>query len=246
VLSVGGEAWSWRRRLWAWEEELVVECSHLVNNVVLQIDVIDMWHWEPDIAAGYTVSGAYHILTTQTDPPDVGMNNLVWHKQVPLKVTIFAWRLMRDRLPTKLNLVRCGVLPADTAWCIAGCGHDESASHLFLHCDIFGSIWQKVRSWIGVSGVEPYVICDHFVQFIHYTGSAKKRTSFLQLIWLLCVWMIWNERNNRLFNNIQISIDQLLEKVNFHSFWWLKAKNTTFVYGSQSWWSDPLLCLGID
>ena len=33
--EVGGEAWSWRRRLWAWEEELVMECSHLVNNVVL-------------------------------------------------------------------------------------------------------------------------------------------------------------------------------------------------------------------
>jgi len=167
-------------------------------------------------------------------------------RQVPLKVTIFAWRLLRDRLPTKLNLVRRGVLSADDARCIAGCGHDESASYLFLHCDIFGSLWQQVRSWIGVSGVEPHDICDHFVQFIHYTGSAKKRTSFLQLIWLLCVWVVWNERYNRLFNNIQSSIDQLLEKVKFHSFWWLKAKNATFVYGSLSWWSDPLLCLGID
>jgi hypothetical protein len=34
--------------------------------------------------------------------------------------------------------------------------------------------------------------------------------------------------------------------VKFHSFWWLKAHNTTFAYGSQRWWSDPLLCLGID
>jgi len=38
----------------------------------------------------------------------------------------------------------------------------------------------------------------------------------------------------------------LLEKVNFNSLWWLKANNITFVLGSQRWWSDPLLCLGID
>jgi len=61
--EVGGEAWSWRRSLRAWEEELVVECSHLVNNVVLQTIVIDKWQWEPDIAGGYTVRAAYHILT---------------------------------------------------------------------------------------------------------------------------------------------------------------------------------------
>ena len=24
----GGDAWSWRRRLWAWEEEMVEECMH--------------------------------------------------------------------------------------------------------------------------------------------------------------------------------------------------------------------------
>jgi len=69
--------------------------------------------------------------------------------------------------------------------------------------------------------------------------------SFLQLLWLLCVWLIWTDRNNRLFNNSQSSMSELLEKVKYHSFWWLKAHNTIFMYGSQRWWSDPLKCLGI-
>jgi len=43
---------------------------------------------------------------------------------------------------------------------------------------------------------------------------------------------VWNERNNRLFNNIETSIEQLLDKAKFHSLWWLKANKTTFVYGS--------------
>ncbi|GAU32021.1 hypothetical protein TSUD_158120 [Trifolium subterraneum] len=39
--GVGGEAWKWRRRLLAWEEELVVECVDCLSSVLLQEGVID-------------------------------------------------------------------------------------------------------------------------------------------------------------------------------------------------------------
>ena len=171
---------------------------------------------------------------------------MVWHKQFPLKVSIVTWRLLKDRLPTKINLQRRGSLQASTNTCVSGCGMAESSSHLFLHCDVFSSLWHHIRSWIGIYGADPQNISDHFYQFIHYSGYSKARRSFLQLIWLLCVWLVWNERNNMLFNNIETSIDQLLEKAKFHSLWWLKAHNTFFVYGSQRWWSDPLFYLSID
>jgi hypothetical protein len=89
---------------------------------------------------------------------------------------------------------------------------------------IFGSLWYRIRSWIGVFGVYTDNICEHFQQFTHYTGHSKTRCSFLQLLWLLCIWLVWNERNNRLCNNTETSIEQLLDKVKFHSLWWLKAK----------------------
>jgi hypothetical protein len=175
-----------------------------------------------------------------------GGEDLIWHKQVPLKVSILAWRLLKDRLPTRNNLQRRGILAASDITCLSGCGMEETASHIFLHCEVFGSLWQHIRSWIGISGVHPQNISEHFFQFTHSLGHSKARRSFLQLIWLLCIWLIWNERNNRLFKNIETPIIQLLEKAKYHSLWWLKAKNTNFVYGSQRWWSDPLLCLGID
>ena len=33
--EVGGDAWRWKRRLWVWEEDFVVECKTLVHSVVL-------------------------------------------------------------------------------------------------------------------------------------------------------------------------------------------------------------------
>lgn len=58
-----GEAWKWRRRLWAWEEKMLEECITLLLTIMLQVDTIDVWKWIPNPAAGYTVRGAYYTLT---------------------------------------------------------------------------------------------------------------------------------------------------------------------------------------
>lgn len=110
---------------------------------------------------------------------------------------------------------------------------------MFLRCDVFGSLWQLVKSWIGLTGVDPNNISDHFFQFIHYTGHSKKRRSFLQLLWLLCVWQVWNEHNNRIFNNIQTPIMQLLDRVKYHSFWRLimPLSCTVLIDGGRTLWS---------
>jgi len=133
---------------------MLEECRTLLANVVVQPNVSDRWQCDPDIHDGYSVRGAYHALTsTGTHVPDAS-ENLVWHKQVPLKVSIVAWRLMKDRLPTKLNLQRCGILQGADTLCILGCDNDESSTHLFLHRVVFGSLWQHIRSWIGVYGAD--------------------------------------------------------------------------------------------
>jgi len=113
-------------------------------------------------------------------------------------------------------------------------------------CPHFASIWPIVRAWIGFDGVDTQVIHDHFYQFIYYTGGLKARRNFLQLIWLLCSWILWIDKNNRLFKNQECTSYQLLEKVKYYSLWWLKDKQVTFVFATQLWWLNPLLCLGID
>ncbi|KAK2433356.1 hypothetical protein QL285_018634 [Trifolium repens] len=75
-------------------------------------------------------------------------------------------------------------------------------------------MWALVRSWIGFSAVDANTLPDHFVQFTYSIGGLRARQSFLQIIWLACVWVPWNERNHRrLFRNAASSLTQLLEKV---------------------------------
>ncbi|WJX93598.1 hypothetical protein P8452_75105 [Trifolium repens] len=242
--EAGGEAWSWRRQLWIWDDEMLGECQSLLLPFTMQAQSPDVWRWQPDPDAGYSVRGAYQLLTSQDSFTLGEADDLVWHKEVPLKVSIFAWRLLRDKLPTKSNLVARGIISPENQLCVSGCGGNESAQHLFLFCSIYGSLWALVRYWIGLTDM--HTLTAHFVQFTYSAGGLCARRSFLQLIWLACVWVLWNKRNHRLFSGTACPVPLLLEKVKMFSFRWLKTTNVNLVSNYHTWWSNPLLCLGID
>ncbi|MCI04340.1 receptor-like kinase, partial [Trifolium medium] len=182
--GTGGEAWVWRRQLRAWEEEMLWECQTLLLNISLQDHIQDRWQWRPDPDIGYTICGAYQLLTTLDSITLDAEAGLIWHSQVPLKVSIFARQLLRDKLPTRANLVSRGILSPAAHYCVSGCGEVESAQHLFLSCSNFGGLWSLVSSWIGSSSVTAQTLSDHFVQFTISAGGLRARCSFMQLIWL--------------------------------------------------------------
>ena len=128
----------------------------LLANVTLQVNNEDRWLWTLESSHSFTVRSLYHYLTIQPQvelPVDVSS---IWLKDVPLKVVVFVWRLFRDRLPTKDNLLRRGVINHDSRLCVAGCDFVESSPHLFLHCNIFGSVWHLIYSWIWILVTNPF------------------------------------------------------------------------------------------
>ncbi|XP_024626870.1 uncharacterized protein [Medicago truncatula] len=220
-----GEAWRWRRRLLAWEEELVVEIRNLITNVTLQETEPEVWLWRPNIG------DVDQMLMRQEMHNHNVISDAPWHKSVPLKVYICAWRLFRNRWPTKDNLVRRGVITNDTQLCVTGCGKNETIDHLIIHCPIFGDLWQQIKTWIGLFSVDLQQVLDHYYQFVYSSGGYTSRRYFLQLIWLCGIWVLWNERNQRLVANTARTTVQLLEKVKITSLKWLKAKNVCFPFG---------------
>jgi len=112
----------------------------LLHNVTLQVNKDDRWLWTLETSKVFSVHSVYNFLTTQLPLVTSVLVSSLWHKDVPLKVGLLVWRLFRDRLPTKDNLFRRGVLDQNSLDCIAGCRSVESSAHLFLHCNFFGSV----------------------------------------------------------------------------------------------------------
>jgi hypothetical protein len=59
------EVWVWRRKLLAWEEELVVKCRTMRFDVTTQEFAPDVWQWHPNVGDGYIVLGVYQMLMRQ-------------------------------------------------------------------------------------------------------------------------------------------------------------------------------------
>lgn len=70
-------------------------CRQLLDDVPVQANIIDRRQWDLDIYDGYTVRGTYQILTALVSSTIDATRELVWHKQVPMKVSIVAWRLLK-------------------------------------------------------------------------------------------------------------------------------------------------------
>ena len=116
------------------------------------------------------------------------------------------WRLLRNRLSTKDNLFMRGVLPHATQQCVTECSVNETTQHLFLSCLFFASLSGKIRSWLDIVTDESFGVSYHFYQFVYSTCGLRARRSCMKLIWMCCVWVIWNERNNRVFKNKESTI----------------------------------------
>jgi len=106
----------------------------------------------------------------------------------------------------------------------------------------FTVVWGHIRSWLGISSVEPFRVTKHFYQFVYSVGGLRTHRAFLQLIWLCCVW---NRRNSRIFKNTESTVHQLVEKVKIRSFWWMKSFNISIRPIFHMWWLSPFVCLGI-
>lgn len=84
------------------------------------------------------------MLTADDSQVVEASSKLIWHRQVPTKVSIMAWRLHRNRLPTKSNLLARNIISLEAQRCVTGCGEVETVQHLLVSCAVFSELWSLV------------------------------------------------------------------------------------------------------
>ena len=129
--------------------------------------------------------------------------------------------------------------------CMIGCGSNESAVHLFIHCTFSANMWALVWNWLGISFVHAGELRHHFIQFSKMAGIPLYSHLFFRIIWFVTVWTIWKERNNRVFQNTVSNPLNIIEKIKLNSFLWLKSKQVDFVYSYHDWWKHPIPSMSV-
>jgi exonuclease III len=112
----------------------------------------------------------------------------VWAAKIPLKIRIFSWQLVLDRLPSSSNILsRHG--PGNGKCAL--CGEMETADHIFFGCSLARFAWSVIREILGCSWC-PASFPQFFAIISNFAGRARRT------IWCLFIaqsWALWVIRN---------------------------------------------------
>nr|GEU75251.1 RNA-directed DNA polymerase, eukaryota [Tanacetum cinerariifolium] len=108
----------------------------------------DYWTRKADTSKKFTVQSAHRIIDNHALPS--GLSPTRWCRYVPFKVNLFAWRLLLNRLPTRINIMERGI-DIPSILCSICNSHQEDVDYLFLHCEVASQIWHKIRIWLDNS-----------------------------------------------------------------------------------------------
>jgi hypothetical protein len=137
-----------------------------------------------------------------------------------------------NRLATKDNLFRRGIVDQGSLPYAGECGKEESVYHLFFECPIFAGLWYDVCKWLGISSAFQHDVLHHFYQFEGLIGGGRVHSMRVIVIWFDCFWIIWKSGYDKVFKNknIYICSEELVEEVKRYSWNWLKIKSNTIDY----------------
>ena len=83
------------------------------------------------------------------------------------------WRVLRDKIPTKTNLIYKGV-DSPNSLCELCQEEQETTTHMFIGCKVSHSIWVMCDNWVGVQSLHHEHLIQNFHQF-HLTDMSEKQ-----------------------------------------------------------------------
>ena len=109
----------------------------------------DWWVW---CNSSFSTREVYHLLRRQEAPEDpqlVCRSQLVWKQQLPLKIRMFEWLLLRRHIMTRT--LRHRFDQEAPAVCLLCNEAEEDYSHLFFQCSLAQAAWRAVGGGHGPS-----------------------------------------------------------------------------------------------
>ncbi|CAJ2672512.1 unnamed protein product [Trifolium pratense] len=179
----------------------------------------------------------------ETESEEVAVFRAIWNFPAPSKVSSLLWKLLHDRIPTKVNLYRRGVIHSEGYQSCAFCGNcAETAIHLLLYCDFATRVWRAVFDWLGMCLQFPHNFLSMFNSVACVPGRKQTRKA-LVMIWGAVIWALWQHRNQIVFENGTAEAAVVIETVKTSSWkWWIGISNGNpcLLY---EWLSEPIVCM---
>ena len=224
----------WRRNLFDYENEQAIAFMEDISAFSIHQQLQDIMVWKAEPNGLYSTKSAYRLLMPTNSTGQHSRNFQILMKlKIPPRADMFSWRLFRDRLPTRANLLRRNVVLHQTMCPLCG-NHQEEAGHLFFHCRMTIGLWWEFMSWTRFKGAFSADPARHFIQFCEGFGTQRNHNRRC-IWWIALTSTIWQHRNSLLFKGTPFEPPKVLDDALFHAWSWLKVSEKGFNIPFNHW-----------
>ncbi|XP_071696043.1 uncharacterized protein [Rutidosis leptorrhynchoides] len=203
---------------WEWLRDFTgSRTSNLVNAMINEIDHIQLTNSDDDWLWEASIDGTFKMVTQ--------------------KINVFIWRVVLNRLPTRLNLsARCieiqriGCVLCD--WCV------ESLNHVLFSCSMAFELWRKIRVWVDVQ-IPVVSSWKEWIQWFDGWHVTAKKEDTLYVIISTLLWHIWRYKNAILFNSKSFKKNVMFDSIRSVAYKWVSSRGKLDT-SWNSWLISPL------
>jgi hypothetical protein len=200
-----------------WELDNVISFLNLLQSNLPTQEVEDGLRWNLKKNGNLDIRSYYDAL--RASPNVVFPWKSIWRTKAPRRVCIFVWTAAWNKILTCDNLRKRGYTL--TSWCCMCRCCGESVAHLLLHCPVAGVLWTWIFHIFGVHWVLSGTVAD--LLFSWWNGLGRHSSDLWNLAPLCLMWVIWKERNQRIFEDVSSSDSHLLKRFTSTLFDWSRA-----------------------
>ncbi|XP_024172036.1 uncharacterized protein LOC112178052 [Rosa chinensis] len=163
----------------------------------------DTLQWHFDRRGNYGVRSGYHVAQIEEGRADRASTSLgtcginpsywkaIWGANIPPKVRVFVWRLLKGILPTRAGLSHKVSLPDDH--CVFCNQSIDDGLHVFRDCDVTSYFWLLTTLGLKVNKVACANVIDWALNVIDILNWDQR------CLFFMAFWVIWSKRNNVLW-----------------------------------------------
>ncbi|MFS7905400.1 putative reverse transcriptase zinc-binding domain-containing protein [Helianthus anomalus] len=172
-----------------------------------------VWKYLEGNERHYSSLEVWHTIRLRNTP--ISWANMVWFSQCILRHSFQLWLVIKNKLKTqdRLKVWEAGSEKNLRLVCFPLCQHDrDSRDHLFFSCKFASQVWMNIKSMVDMA-----YISDSWNSVLEwmeqYSNSKRLEQIVCKLVLAAVVYFIWQERNNRLFSQLECSAIQVTKKI---------------------------------
>ncbi|XP_022032725.1 uncharacterized protein LOC110933828 [Helianthus annuus] len=139
------------------------------------------------------------------------------------------------RKNTDNNQLRERGIPIPSGICKVCNREEETPNHALVKCRITEDVWDQVGVWVKAPTATKRKTLGEIFNSLNDYNWPKAKKKAVHAIFLLATWVIWKNRNEKVFRTTNGEVFKMIEEIKEESFQWMKYKTKVPPISWENW-----------